>query len=265
MSENRRTVPDLWLEQLHLGELGEPEQEKLHALLTDADLQGRRAALERDDAAILAAYPPATLRARIEHRRAESANATGRRRWAPLAILAPAAVAATALVATLIVPEELDQRPSPPEVTRLKGLTPTLTVHRKTGGASERLLDGARATRGDVVQLSYQAAGRPFGVILSLDGRGAVTVHHPTRPGGDTALLVGGEVALPNAYELDDAPDFERFVLVTGATPIDDRAVVRAAAALARDPARAAHQPLALAGDLEQTSVLLRKTAEVLR
>ena len=90
------------------------------------------------------------------------------------------------------------------------------------------------------MQLTYQAAGRPFGVILSIDGRGAVTVHHP-RDGRQAARLVPGqEVRLSSAYRLDDAPGWERFVLVTAEVPFDVAPVVEAAGQPGRER-RAGH------------------------
>ncbi len=45
-----------------------------------------------------------------------------------------------------------------------------------------------------------------------------------------------GPVVLPSAYELDDAPGFERFFLVYSAKPFDVAAVDPAARALAQLP-----------------------------
>ena len=124
---------------------------------------------------------------------------------------------------------------------------------------SERLETGDQADEGDLLQLSYLAAGRSHGVILSIDGRGAVTLHWPDRRGGATALVPSGEVRLDHAYELDDAPGFERFFLVTGADALDVNAILDAAEDLAADADRARDGALALAEGLEQRSVLLLK------
>jgi hypothetical protein len=65
-------------------------------------------------------------------------------------------------------------------------------------------------------------------------------------------------VALPHAYELDDAPGFERFFLVTCARAFSVQPVLDAAHAVARG-ATARTAPLALPSELEQSSVTLEK------
>jgi hypothetical protein len=104
---------------------------------------------------------------------------------------------------------------------RIKGLDPQITLFRKSGSGSERLADGALARRGDVVRLGYQAAGRPYGAILSIDGRGVVTRHLPRQGERAVALRGGGTVLLDEAYELDDAPRRERFYFVTAVSAFD--------------------------------------------
>jgi hypothetical protein len=58
-----------------------------------------------------------------------------------------------------------------------------------------------------------------------MDGRGTFTWHIPAGYAGGirTAppLDPKGPVVLPSAYELDDAPGFERFFLVFAAAPFD--------------------------------------------
>ncbi|RKG65269.1 ActD-like protein, partial [Corallococcus sp. CA054B] len=144
------------------------------------------------------------------------------------------------------------------EPTRSKGLQPRLDVHRQAGTRTEHLTDGAPAQVGDVVQLSYTAAGHAHGVILSVDGRGTVTPHLPAS--GDTSALLerSGTHLLPRAYELDDAPGFERFFFVSSDTPFELEGVMAAARVLATSP-EARTAPLTLPTGLGQTSFLLEK------
>jgi hypothetical protein len=143
-----------------------------------------------------------------------------------------------------------------------KGLRPRLVIHRKTVAGIERLQTGNVAQSGDVLQISYVAAGHQHGIVLSLDGAGAVTLHHPAQPQGplaSTRLAKRGEHPLPTAFELDDAPGFERFVLITsGDTPTDIEVVVQSARARASSVG-ARTDPLDLPPGLTQTSVVLRK------
>jgi hypothetical protein len=154
------------------------------------------------------------------------------------------------------------------EPTQIKGpaasRTPRLYVYRRvTAGGSERLGDGAVAVRGDVLQLAYTTGEPAFGVLLSLDGAGRVTVHlpDPATPVAAAAvpLAPAREVRLPSAYELDDAPAFERFVLITADRPFPTAAALDAARKLAANPGAARRDPLPLGPSLQQMSLALVK------
>jgi hypothetical protein len=70
---------------------------------------------------------------------------------------------------------------------------------------------------------------------------------------------MGGEVRLPSAYELDDAPGFERFFLIASDRPFEVAPVLEAARALAAQPVAARRASLPLAPGLRQTSLALDK------
>ena len=80
----------------------------------------------------------------------------------------------------------------------------------------------------------------------------------------DTAapLSAKGEVKLPSAYELDDAPAFERFFLVTSEAPFAMTSVLDAARTLAAHPAAARTQALPLPPALTQLALTLDKTSK---
>jgi hypothetical protein len=149
------------------------------------------------------------------------------------------------------------------DTVRLKGLATVLSAWRKTGNGAERLADGAAARAGDVIQLSYLSAGARYGVIFSIDGRGVVTFHLPEGwEGGPTrspALDGSGEVTLASAYELDDAPSFERFFLVYGDAPFEVSDAAGPARRLAARPDAALRGRLGLPRTLRQASFLLVK------
>jgi hypothetical protein len=162
-------------------------------------------------------------------------------------------------------------RSEPPEYVGWKGdkvPSPRLWVYRQRTVANqeqpERLSDGARAARGDLLQLAY-ATGRDgrYGVLLSIDGAGRVTQHLP-EPGASAAatLRSANEIHLPTAYELDDAPGFERFLLITSTQPFPVASALDAARALAGQGSSARTAPLPLSPDFHQTSVLLQKTSK---
>ena len=96
-----------------------------------------------------------------------------------------------------------------------------------------------------------------FGAIVSVDGRGTVTVHYPDGAPAAAPMNGGRSVLLSHAYELDDAPQWERFYIITGATPFPIDAIVSAAR---RAGSYAAPAPvLDLAPGMTQASFLLQK------
>jgi hypothetical protein len=215
------SVPDWKLERMLLGEiapegLDEREREKLEGL-------------RRENEEILAAHPPEQVVAEIERRRAQAAlqeqdrsDRTHRPERRLLLALGPALAAAAVAVAVFV--------PLPQETERSKGAAPYLVIHRHAGDRADRLEAGAEVRAHDVLQLSYVSLGRPYGVIFSIDGRGVVTLHHPASEAAAQELAdLDGAVPLPNAYELDDAPEFERFFFVTASTPMDVGALLERA------------------------------------
>jgi hypothetical protein len=267
----RRGVPDLLVEQLALGELDEATAERVRARLDETGDAGEALTrLDASNAEILADYPATKVAADIRRRLEREQEAQRPKRSVLPWVLVPAAAAAAALVWVIVhdpepttIAEHVEiVDDGEPERTRIKGaVDPHLVIDRRTAEGHERLGAGEVVREGDLLQLSYVPAGRPQGVIVSIDGAGAVTLHHPTDEGAAPDLVEGAEVPLGHSYELDDAPSFERFVFVTreGEAP-SVAAVIEAAEGLARDPERARSQPLELAGPgWEQHSLLLRK------
>jgi hypothetical protein len=275
-----REISDLTLEQYALGELAPEKESRVRAALeSDAALRARLEALRESDRQILAAYPAeqmaAAIRARLEagrglrRRDADRARQFPRQRAArrapPLALALPIAAAALLFISFFTVRERVlpQLATSMTEATRLKGVRPHLTVYRKTAGGAEELASGQPARQRDVLQISYTAADARYGVIVSLDGRGTLTWHLPPgaagAPGAAPALTRQGEVVLSSAYELDDAPGFERFFLVYSAASFDARVVEQAVRKLASRSAGAESAALALPPSLKQYSVVLKK------
>jgi hypothetical protein len=106
----------------------------------------------------------------------------------------------------------------PDDGIRLKGLEPHLAIFRKTNNGSEPLHPGEKARAGELLRIGYQAGGFPYGAILSVDGNGNVTRHWPAS-GERAGRLENGEALLPSSFELDEAPDFERFYFVVSKRP----------------------------------------------
>ena len=97
-------------------------------------------------------------------------------------------------------------------------------VHQVAAAGHERLNAGSVAQAGDRLQLSVVGAAEQHAVVCSLDGNGQVTLHFPMD--GSSTKLTESPFNLPNSYELDDAPGFERFVLITSSNPISVDAIL---------------------------------------
>jgi len=242
-------LPDVVLERYRLQEMTPADRATIAARIArDPDLRARLASLDESDAALGAETE------RIA-RRLPAPAATIRRR--PLIWVMPVAVAAAALAIVVIA---RSTPPAPASLDRIKGAEigaqPGLALYRRTADGSERLADGAIARPGDVIRVGYHAAGRAYGAIVSIDGRGAVTMHLPSDGTRAAALQSASTVLLDKAYELDDAPKWERFYFVAGASPFELGAVVAAVRAAAQSPA-AAHLPLP--AGLDQSTFTLQK------
>lgn len=260
-------VPELLLEQLRLGELSPEDEQKLRARFSAEELDARLKELAASDAELAERLPAEKVVSSIEGRVrvARAQREAAKKPTRTFMIMAPS-VAALALAGLWVVraPEvPYEKRPALVEGlddgVRVKGLAPHLSLYRRHGDQVELLEDGARAAAGDMLQVGYVSADARFGVIVSLDGNGAVTLHFPDVVTGSTRLESDGERLLSHAYELDDAPKFERFFFVTGHAPIDVEAVLNAARSLAKDPARAARAKLALTPKLRQHTLTLVK------
>ena len=229
---------DLDLERYCLGELPSDRAHAIQArLASDPALRARVEVLERSSAEILAAHPPAFAAARIRAR-AQGPVGTHRSARVPSLGLATALAAAASLAMAVLLPtralHEGDGVDTGADVVRVKGAQrPRILLFRQReseeGAAAEPLAPGARAREKDVVQVAYHAGGRRYGVIVSVDGRGTVTRHLPREGGVAAPLAEEGPVTLDAAYQLDDAPAFERFYFVTADKPFAVEPVVAAA------------------------------------
>jgi hypothetical protein len=259
----QRRISDVTLEQYLLGELPKNEMVETKRLIEDdATLRARLEELERSNREILEQYPPDVMSREIQSRLDRQALRTRFvRTWS---IAAFAGAAAVAFLLLLFLPHELittspgDDAP----LERIKGEGPHLDLYRKTPSGSESLEDGAPVFPGDVIGLAYQAAGRLYGVILSVDGRGTVTLHVPHQGSRSIRLNNDGRIVLDFALELDDAPRWERFYFVTADTPFDASPVMRAARQI--DTQRPIDRPekLDLPQSLDQFVVSLMKGTE---
>ncbi|WP_217898063.1 hypothetical protein [Fibrobacter sp. UWB3] len=98
--------------------------------------------------------------------------------------------------------------------TRIKGLDARMEVWKKTPAGIVQLNDLDSVGEGDEIQLRYAVPEKCFGLLFSMDGNGALTLHMGN--GVKAIELAPGKMnSLPFAYKLDDAPYFEKFFFVT--------------------------------------------------
>jgi hypothetical protein len=252
-------LPQWKLERYALGELPPDELRRVRQQLDqDPAAAARLRDLENDDRAILMQYPASRMADQI---RSKAGVAAPSRRMSPWVALGPVAALAAA-VALVVLPGpspetggELVVAPADGIIAKGDG-EPSLDIVRQDDDAS--LTTGDLVAEGDVLGFRYHGAGAPHGVLFSVDGSGVVTLHFPPDAFAST-LLGSGRVTLDLAYELDDAPGFERFFFVTGASAIDVEAVLQAAQELV--DAGADRAQLELPEGLQVTDLLLRKPA----
>jgi hypothetical protein len=232
------------VERLRLGDLPAERAAEVRARLArEPGGLARLEALQIADAEALVQYPPRTVTAEVQRRMQPPPKS---RRWLVIPALA------IAIVALWTVRPQPQPRPmlQTEDGDRVKGLPPRVVMYRKTGAAIEPLAPDSVVRAGDLLQPGYVAAGHRFGALVSLDGRGGVTVH-------EAQIQPDGERLAKQAYELDDAPDFERFILVVGDRPVQVQTVLTAARRLAAS-GQARTGKLGLPGT-EEASLLLLK------
>ena len=241
-------IPDWKLERFLTGDLPESEMDEIRELeAKDAMLAQRVRMLREDNKAILNKLPFEALAGKLagsagtadEVRTAQVMGAAQVVRTAPrfsfvkfasaaVLVLAIALVAFFAQRETVVTGAEnggdvavvngaaqtqvaLAETPSD---TRIKGLDARMEVWKKTPTGIVQLQDLDEVREGDEIQLRYAVPEKCFGILFSMDGNGALTLHMGN--GEKSVELAPGKMnSLPFAYKLDDAPYFEKFFFVT--------------------------------------------------
>jgi len=190
------TVPDWKIERYLLGELPEAEMQALKNLEND-ELRLQIEQLKNSNEELLAKYP-------YKRKFTVLPNVP----MVPLKLAAIFLLCASAFIAILSNKDIYE------DGTRVKGLKTGLEIWRKTAEQTEQLSNNSEAKAGDLLQIRYIAL-EPYGALFSLDGNGTLTVHLAGKNGKAASLEAGKSIALENAYELDNAPKFETFYLIT--------------------------------------------------
>ena len=214
-------ISDFKLEQWLQGELSAKESERIEsAIQSDPVVHNRVEEMKRQGQELLDQYPPNAFRRDVEQKwkrlvAQEAHQETSQwilGSWKPFA-----GVLAVCLAIFVIVPPFLGEEESGSggdNSYRIKGDAVHLMVHLvENDTQKQQLVGGERVQAGDRIQLSIrQAKGRSF-VVFSIDGSGVLTPHYPM---GDKAKREEKPFfSLPTSYQLDDAPAFETFYLVS--------------------------------------------------
>lgn len=277
-------VPELMIEKLALGELPAGQAAVLRERL-GAEGKERLAGIERSNAEILREHPPGEVAVEVRRRlaRLDEAEAAAPRRggaagwllWVPVAAAAaavllwfagrdgderPEVAPLVAKAETDVVPDAKGSDSQGPEQIYLKG-DPRLMIDRVQDGRLTRMASGDAVAPGELLQVAYLANGVQQGVVVSIDGAGVATLHFPASEQGSAMLEQGGRVGLPESYELDAAPGFERFFFVTvdEAEPTLEVAKVMEAARELAKSERAQDGELVLPQGWKQQAIVLRK------
>ena len=232
-------IPDWKLERFLTGDLPEEEMNKLRELeANDAVFANRVKMLREDNKAILSKLPFETLAANLGTDAAGNAAKNAAKNAVRFTLVKFAAAAmfvfAVALVAFFAQSETsvMNERvggdvanvngsqntqvalAETQSDTRIKGLDARMEVWKKTSAGIVQLNDLDSVGEGDEIQLRYAVPEKCFGLLFSMDGNGALTLH--MGDGVKAIELAPGKMnSLPFAYKLDDAPYFEKFFFVT--------------------------------------------------
>lgn len=220
------SLPDWLVERAALDEVPPTSRTRLDEA-DPRELADRIATLRAANEAELSAYPASVAVRQLETRIAgEQKRQATQRRNRRFALLGIASGALAIVVLVLIAlpgtrPAQVPTKSIDDDGIRIKGRQ-RLLAFRQAGDKAEQLEQDMIVHPGDLIQLRYNGGGHSHGVIASVDGAGVVTLHFPSSEDGSTALATK-TTALPDAYVLDDAPRFERFIFVAADEPIDVR------------------------------------------
>ena len=274
MKEQR--VPELLLERYLLGELTSIERESIEKRLrNEPGGMERLEELNKSNQSILNEFPPSIISKNIKNLyqfEMSKENAGPVKETKSSSIFSPIkyAVRGFSMIALLIavfIPLYLfnykQNNGLITDETRTKGQT-SLFIFRKTNTGEEVLKDGDIVNKGDILQLAYNAGVKEkFGVIFSIDGKGNLTWHYPYSLQGDSSLSPGKKTLLNESYELDNAPDFERFFLICSSSKINTRLITEKAGKLAENYKQSLELSRSIFGNYKIIIVTLRKGEKI--
>ena len=217
-------ISDFKVERYLLGELSEEEMAALQKREAEDEIFAARVrAMREENARILADNSFAALESKLDA--ADTAEGSGKSiygMWLKVAAALVIMVGIFAIVASNRNVVTYERGNASMEVamaetdnsTRIKGMQASLEVWKKTGDSAVQMVNLGEAREGDEIQLRYRVPQKCFGMLISMDGNGTITMH--MGEGNKSVELEPGKMTtLPFAYKLDNAPKFEKFFLLT--------------------------------------------------
>lgn len=260
-------ISDLTLEKYLLKELPVKLIKDIDELVrTDEAIRERLERLQKSNSEIARQYPSQNIIAEIKHRfdaekeqiHTKPAKTTRYKRF----IYPSFAIAAAAVIVIIILPglnNTYNPENKAQEITRVKGMETKLFIYRKKHNSAELLQNGSAARKGDLLQIAFSSVENPYVVILSIDDRKAVTLHYPKSWDASTKVELNRKILLPDSYELDDAPRYERFFLLTAKYELNADQVLRAAEKFTQDSRHSLTDNLPLEDSVNQISIAINK------
>jgi len=269
----QNTRPDIILERYVLGELDERETQYIKALAAENKIiQKRIKEIQLSNKEILLKYPAKQMARQINKKLAQQVRVKQTRTKGfflrPLPLVGFASACVVLLAAVFIIPLFLTSQPGvinhTDDTTRIKGTDmkydkPLIAIFLKNGAQGEKLKDGSTVSAHDTIQVQYFAAQNKYGVIFSIDGRGKISLHFPYQESANTMLTQHKKVFLADSFELDDAPDFERFFFISSDSPLNTTEILAKAGQIAKDNDLAKKEYLDLPQKFNQTTFTLIK------
>ena len=221
-------IPTRILEEIKNSEL---DAANFYSIYGKENIEAALNDLKRSDEEILNTYSVQAMKAAVAGKLEAKGKATSASVSKSNILKFPATriisyAAAAVLLAAILIPaglknSKLASASAPAERVKGNALSasskePQIKLYRKKGLEIQSLKDGDFARSGDVIQITYNAGQDEYGVIFSVDGNGSITRHFP-EDSWQAAKLEhrSDETPLDFSYELDNAPDFECFVMVT--------------------------------------------------
>jgi len=223
-------IPQWKLERFLLGELSAAEMKSIEAARNEnPEIASKLTELEKSNIDFFANVDPHATARRLQAL-AGARSADHARSWIHKPVTAFGAFALLAIV-TLFSVYSRHQTPAPIQLAmasnidsnngsneRIKGMHNRIEVWEKAADTVAILLEGAKVKKGTLLQIRTQVSSKCFAAVVSLDGRGNWTTHLPETGTASVVLEPGKSGFLPFSYQIDDAPRYEVFWLITSNT-----------------------------------------------